>query len=185
MKRTVLSVAALLVAASTVWANAAPMPPNPPLVKGPQNVKLVVEVDENAKAPRLEIPQNLITLQLRRGAPGPGADAGPRVPTTIAGLALAGAFVSGGFWLTRRNRTIATIALAFLVVGGTLMADIRVQPKPAPKTTPLTLPANLAIASDKLTLEITDKGDAVKLIVPKGMGTEVKPDIKPDSKREE
>jgi hypothetical protein len=101
---------------------------------------------------------------------------------TVAGLALAGAFVSGGLWLTRRSRTVAGVAVAFLLIGGTAVADLAVKPRPAPKPLGVTLPANLKIASDKLTLVVNrEGGDTVTLIVPKGMvQAEAKPESKPN-----
>src|SRR5262249_37461385 len=120
----------------------------------------------------------------RPARPEPGADAG-RVPTAVAGIALAGAFVSGGLWLTRRSRTVAAASLAFLILGGALMADIRVPRPEKPKSTPVALPASLSIGSDKLMIEVTNQGEVVKLIVPKGMVGDAKPAPKPDVKRGE
>jgi hypothetical protein len=179
MKHAIISTAGLLLIAATASANFAPPPP--PLVRGPRPAKLVIEVDEQARVPRLEIPEKLLAAQAAQPGEKRG-DAGPQLPMTVAGVALAGAFVSGGLWLTRRNRTVAGVAMAFLLVGGAAIADVGVKPRPAPKPTGVTLPANLKIASDKLTLVVTrEGGDTVTLIVPKGMvEAEAKPETKPN-----
>jgi hypothetical protein len=179
MKRCIISTAGFLLIAATASANFAPAPPQ--VVRGPRPAKLVIEVDEQAKEPLLLIPDRLLGAQ---GVPPDEkrGDAGPQLPMTVAGVALAGAFVSGGLWLTRRNRTVAAVAVAFLVVGGTAIADLGVKPRPEPKPMGVTLPANLKITSDKLTLLVDPGGgNTVKLIVPKGMvAAEAKPEPKPN-----
>jgi hypothetical protein len=152
----------LALTVSTARGNEAP-PPKPESIKiGARDVKLVVMVDEKAKTARLIIPQGLLTDDKRR------SDAG--VPTILAGLALTLAFVSGGLWLarTRARKVAAAILVVALLAFGTaaLYADLVVRPKPEPKA--ITLPAGITL-SDKMTLEVAEKGDTVKLIVNSSM----------------
>ena len=170
MKRWILgaSAALLLGIPSVVWANArAPAPPPSPLNMAVQPVKVVVVVDDTVREPRLEVPQGLL---LNAGRPVRGADAGPRMPFFFAGLALAGAFVFGGLWLSRRARTTQAlvVALGLLTLGaGTLIADIRRPPTPKPPAE-LALPAGVQLPA-KLNFQVTEKGDTLKLIMPGSM----------------
>ena len=173
--------AMVLYSASTALADLRPGPgPGPApqplgLQLGARDAKLVVKKDDNAKNARLVVPVGLLVAQ-----PAPrrvGFIEG--VPAIVAGLALTAAFVSGGFWLVRKNRGIATIALFIsLAVLGTsaVQADIPRPPRPAPAV-PVTLPANVT-HDGKLTLEIVPNGDTIELIVPSKMVTEVKADAK-------
>src|SRR4051812_15951516 len=74
-------------------------PFGPVLKPGPQEAKLVVQIDDKVKQPRLEIPRSLLLVPGPGGLPGPGAlPPGPpiprrfgalSVPTTVAALAIA------------------------------------------------------------------------------------------------
>jgi hypothetical protein len=171
----------LLGAASAVRADLRPPPkPTPDAVKiGAREVKLVVEVDDRATDARLIIPAGLLTDTKKR------ADAGWGWPMIMAGVALTAALVSGGLWLVRRGaRKAAAVVLvvALLAFGGSLLyADVAV--KPPPKPTPVTLPAGLTL-SDKLVLEVAEKGDDVKLVVPSAMLIKT-PKPKPEEKKPE
>lgn len=178
MKRWTYCAAALMLWGLAADAHAnGPRPPLPPPVNpmllGARNAELVVEVDENARDARLQIPMKLLAAP-----PRPvklGADGG-RIPTLVAGLALTCAFVSGGFWLVRRgrSRTLAAVLTLTLLAAGTtaVVADIAV-PKPVKPpvlnpTTPVALPADIKL-SGKVVLEVVQFGDKIKLIVPKNM----------------
>jgi hypothetical protein len=143
-------------------------------------VKLVVVVDDSAKTTRLEVPQGLVLTQaapIRRG------DAGPRMPIIVVGVALTASFVSAGLWLSRRGRNMTSlvIALALFALGsGTLVADIA-RPGPPKPAVELTLPAGVQLPAN-IRLQVTDKGDAVRLIVP---STSVITPGKPEPKRGE
>ena len=151
----------LSLTAATARANEAP-PPKPETIKlGSREVKLEVVVDDRAAraGARLQIPQGLLTEDRRR------SDAGWHLPTIMAGLALTLAFVSGGLWLARRGpaRKIAAVVLFLsLLAFGTAALNADVGPRPDPK--PLTLPAGVTL-SEKLVLEVVEKGDTVKLII--------------------
>jgi hypothetical protein len=186
MKQCIVCAALLLSSAASVQANGGipPFPPPPPpnvALIGARNVEVVVEMDNQAKQARLQIPMNL----LGGGRPRLGADAG-HFPTLIAGLALTCAFVSGGFWMVRRGRgrTFAAVMLgASLLVGAaSVSADLPIPPKPKQDPVAVTLPANIMI-SGQIVLEVVPKGDKIKLIVPKGAVQEPeKP--KPEEKKE-
>jgi hypothetical protein len=140
-------------------------PDDPPAA---QKVKLTVEVDANAKQPRLVIPRSLAN-------PPKKADAGLGIPTIVAGVALTLAVVSAGFWFIRRGpgRSVAAAVLvvALFALGvSALYADIGPGPRPKPPIPPavttIKLPADVPLQEDVL-IEFADKGDAIKLIVPK------------------
>ena len=181
MTRWILSAsAALLLCGSpaVVWANGAPPPRIIVDNKASKSVKFIVEIDDNVKEPRLEVPQGLLAAENRRG------DAAPRVPIFVVGVALTASFVSGGLWLSRRGRNRAALVVAlgmFALSGGMLLANAGI-PRPRPPVE-LALPAGLQLPA-KLTLQVTEKGDAVKLIVPSGMvlKTEKQPTPKPEPK---
>jgi hypothetical protein len=169
MKRLILTLSVLALAVSEASANPPPPPPPPPppggaLMMGAREAKLVVKKDDNAKDARLVIPASLLTANPKpRGF-------GAVLPTIMVGLALTAAFVSGGFWLVRRNRKVATVALVVsLVVFATaaVQADIAPGPRPGPPV-PIAMPANVR-HEGKLTLSIVPNGDTIELIVPSKM----------------
>jgi hypothetical protein len=137
---------------------------------GPHQVKLVLEVDDSVKEPRLQIPRALLRLfpaaQPRRGA---GAW---HLPTVVAGVALTLAFASGGLWLLRRSPRTAAAALLlalFALGGAALWANAPVfQNAPAQAPDVLQLPTGIRLPG-KIVLEVVDGGDSVKLIVNKSM----------------
>jgi hypothetical protein len=167
MNRCILALAALaFLSESAARADVRPQPQPPPapgLIMGARDAKLIVQKDDNAKAARLVIPAGLLTAQ-----PGPrriGALDG--LPAAVAGLALTAAFVSGGFWLVRKKRTLAAMSLfASLVVFGTtaVQADLRPVPRP-PAPVTVNFPATVT-HDGKLTLEIVPAGDTIQLIMP-------------------
>ena len=172
MIRWTLPVVCLLLGFSTTALRADKVPPPPPkgetIKLGAREVKLVVERDDGVKEARLLVPQSLLTADKRR------ADAGWPLPTIVAGLALCAAFVSGGLWLARRGGrklTAAVLVLSLAALGtAALYADVPVRPDERPKTTTVSLPADVTL-SGKLVLEVVAKSDtdAVKLIVNSSM----------------
>lgn len=136
----------------------------PPVPKEP-TYPLVVEAGPKVQEARLIIPQKMLG-KLKSSLDEEGGDAygaaGGRMHTIIAGAALALALTFGGLWLVRRgptggSRNLAMLisAVAFLSIGAAVWADRRPAPKPeVPRT-------------DKVLIEITDKGDEIKLIVNK------------------
>jgi hypothetical protein len=115
--------------------------------------KLVVMVDNNARAPRLIVPKNLIGGDGRRG------DAGI-LPTIMAGLALALAFAGSGIWMVRQRKgghgaVLALVAcLAVLSLGTALVADGGVRPPPTP-----------VVTIEGTTVYVVEKGDAIQLVI--------------------
>ena len=90
----------------------------PPLPQSKDSVKVKIELDENAKGPRLIVPNGVFTAprgRLRPDAPPKGElpqdngdgiaqDEGqPRNQILIAGVALSLAFAFGGLWFIRRG----------------------------------------------------------------------------------
>jgi hypothetical protein len=141
-------------------------PPKPP--EAAVKAKLVVEVDANAKEPRLIIPRSLAN-------PPKKANAGLGLPTIVAGVALTLGIVSAGFWFIRRGagRSVAAgvVFVALFALGASAVyADLRPGPDPKPRVPPaatgIKLPADVSLQEDIL-IEFTDKGDAIKLIVNK------------------
>jgi hypothetical protein len=184
MKRWILgaSVALLFfVAPSAVRANAAPPPPpSGPLNYEPHSVKFVVIVDDGVKEPRLDIPASfLVKPDARRGA-------APTVPLIVVGLALTAGFVSAGLWLSRRSRSTAALLVAvslFSLGGGILIANVPPPPQPPKAPVEITLPADVNLPA-KVTLQVTTRGDVVRLwvpgsMVPKPAKPEPKPNVKP------
>jgi hypothetical protein len=168
MKRWFLgsSVACLFFGTSVIALANVPAPAPPvQLNRLPREAKVVVVVDDNAKGPRLEIPENLLVApDARRG------DAGPRLPLIVVGLALTGSFVSAGLWLSRRGRGPVALLVAFgmfAVGSGTLVADIA-RPRPKPPVE-VAMPAGVQLAA-KITILVTgEKSDAIKLVVQSSM----------------
>jgi hypothetical protein len=162
MRRLLVVLPVLLLVGSLSAVRGNEAPPRAPA--GGQKAKLVVEVDPNAKQPRLVIPTAL-------ASPPKRADAGVGLPTIVAGVALTLAVVSAGFWFVRRGPG-RSIAAALVIVGlfafgvSALYADIRVDPPPKPAAKTVQLPADVQLTED-LVVEFVEKGDAIKLIVNK------------------
>jgi hypothetical protein len=142
------------------------------LKPGPNEVKLVVEIDDKVKHPRLEVSsQLLLNGPAAPAAPLPSGRFGAAAPTVAVGICLALALSSGGLWLSRRGRGRALaaglLAISALAFGGAVWADLA-KPKPPPKPQTVALPAGVHL-HDKLTLHIVEDGDALKLVVNKSM----------------
>jgi hypothetical protein len=183
MSRWIIAIAALLLLAglaSGIRANEAPPPVARPAVPALAEIpaNLIVVVDDKAKEARLQIPQGLFQQGVRP-QPRPerrGADAAPRVPTLLAGLALTAALVSGGFWLLRRGRQrfIAPVCLALAALTLTAFAVWANTPVPRPapdkQAGPIPVAGPVPVTlNGKIVVEIVAAGDAVKLIVPREM----------------
>lgn len=102
----VLGLAALALLARPLPARS-PMPTPPP--------RLVIEVDEQAKVARLVIPSKFVTGRPESVPAAPPARSG-RLPTVMAGAALALALAFGGLWLVRRRGAGPGIGVVLVVV---------------------------------------------------------------------
>lgn len=135
----------------------------PPLPKEP-TYPLVIEGHPKMAEAKLIIPRKMLGEMKgaldREGTDQYGSALSP-MHTVIAGAALAMALAFGGLWLVRKGaggtRSLALLigAVAFLGIGALAFADRR--PAPRPETS----------RWDKVIIEVTDKGDEVKLIVNK------------------
>jgi hypothetical protein len=164
---------ALAAAASSARGNKAPPPPPLPheAEVGEREVRLVVVPSDAEKGVRLIIPQGLVG---KTTAPRPKGVV-LRLPTVVAGVALAAAFVSGCLWLSRRAKgrhAAAVVLLAALVVAGCGPQANDSGPKadsskiPAPGDNVLTLPVDVTLSAT-VTLDLEPAGDYVRLIVNK------------------
>ena len=194
-----LILAALAVFATGLVPSAAradALPPPPP----PKEVKFTVEVDEQAKAPRLIVPHTLTQARFRP-RPAPGNPAGkepvaelefesdeagpaeaPRNPNhlMVAGVALTLALGLGGLWLVRRPGRAGTRGLVLLLAaGGTLAAGTITwanapAPPPPPKKERILLPTAF---SGNVTLEFGGR-DTIRLVLDKESYEKMKKDPK-------
>lgn len=125
---------------------------------------LVIEAYPKVAEGKLIIPRKMLG-EMKGALDNEGSDRYgstlPALHTIIAGMALAMALAFGGLWLVRKGpggtRSLALLigAVAFLGIGALAFADRRPAPVPA------------ANRWDKIVIEVTDKGDEVKLIVNK------------------
>lgn len=136
------------------WTGASRADIPPPLPKNKDSVKVKIEMDENAKGPRLIVPQGVFTAP--RGRPklppanGPTGQLDlengdgiaqeenpnqPRNHVVIAGIALSLSLAFGGLWLMRRNGRGSTKAIALLIAAGATLTigAIVYANAPAPK----------------------------------------------------
>lgn len=155
--------------ASCLWiglagaAQANLAPPEEPRVPQPVAAhKLMIIIDQDAKAPRLEVPKKLVEDVV--------GDAGlPMSPvqTGMAGVAIGCAIMGFGLlgWRLRKTRVAAAGIVVSLVAGTALVAqaDIafpapRPRPQPAPGVDPM-------IQAGDIEVRVTD-GQHVKLFLP-------------------
>lgn len=154
-----------LVLASRAGANPV-VPKDPPKVPapaaGPNVVPVEVEIAGFARQVTVIVPVGLLQQPPRKGA-----DAGPLHPAII-GLALAGAFITGGFWLVRGGRGTRS-AVAGLLLLGAVVAGSFVQANfaPPPRPIPVALPAGLTIPN-QMAIELSPTAKTIKFIVPPG-----------------
>jgi hypothetical protein len=200
MARFVLSLVALLLLAATHLCLANEAPPLPPRKAPPPaqtSAPLVVAFDDAAREPRLEIPRAI--LGRLRASADDGADDGTRRVqgvspwhTILGGIAISSALVLGGLWLVRsRSRTgakaagLLLAAAAVLTISGSLLwADIppfgRGRPVPPPAAEKIVAGIPL---SDKVTIEVVDNGEAIRLVVSKGQFAKVLTNGSPNNEK--
>jgi hypothetical protein len=105
----------------------------PPLPASKESVKVKIEMDENAKGPRLIVPNGVFQQprgprpKLERPPQEEGEETAqeetqPRNHILIAGIALSLSLAFGGLWLMRRNGRSSTRAMSLLIVAGTALA---------------------------------------------------------------
>jgi hypothetical protein len=183
MARCVVSLCTLLVllaVAPAGSANEAAPPPPKKTAPTATSAPLVIALDDSAREPRLEIPKAI--LNRFRASAEDGADDGTRrvegvspLHTIVGGFALSSAMAVGGLWLVRsrarsRGKTVGAVLIAagFLALGASVLwADIppygRGRPVPPPPA-PEKIVAGITL-SDKVTVQVVDGGEAIRLIV--------------------
>lgn len=150
-----------------------PRPPFPPRERPEQvatepTAPLTILTDDNAKEPRLIIPRKLLASWDKPSNERGMLELSP-VHTMIAGLSLSGALVLGGLWLVRGRGRLGARGLAVLI-GTAILLGVGVtavwanRPPPPPREKPVTVDG---VTFDKVQVEITDKGDSVRLILNK------------------
>lgn len=167
--------------ASVALADLRPRPPVPPIPPKPSTVPFVIQVDDKATPPHLEIPRKMVVAMSRASLDEDEpdtrrAEATPRVHTILAGSTLALALATGGFWLvrsgnrfTRRGTVLFLATAALLTVGAvSLWADIA-RPGTRPPLPP-GLPPGPVIPpgvqlGDGVVIDIVPRGDAIRLII--------------------
>jgi len=155
MKTMPLAVALLFCLVPAARADLRPPPPKEP------TAPLVIEAGPKVEEARLIIPKKMLgdlKAELDREEKG-GIAGTSRMQTIIAGVAMTMALAFSGLWLVRRgpngSRHLALLlgAVAFFGIGAAVMAD-RAPPRDPART-------------DKVSIQVTDKGDEVKLIINK------------------
>jgi hypothetical protein len=129
----------------------------PPLPPNKDSVKVKIEVDENAKGPRLVVPNGVFTAPR---APRPKFDrpkeqsdetaqeeTQPRNHILIAGIALSMSLAFGGLWLMRRNGRGSMRAMSLLIAAGITLAIGAIVYANAPPPIKDRLPVNRPPAS--------------------------------------
>jgi hypothetical protein len=178
-------------------ADIGPPRPRPPVRPQPQPVQarevaVKIEVDENAKGPKLILPANAVNFN----APRPNGPFGqleqengdavattqeaapeqPRHHVLIAGVAVALAFSCGGLWMIRRNGKGSFRNLALLIAAGATLAAGAIVWANAPppfKTPPPIPPQPKQVVSfpaayeGKATIEMSFGQGPVRLILDK------------------
>jgi hypothetical protein len=143
----------------------ADVPPPPP--KDP-TYPLVIEAYPKVAEARLIVPRKMLG-KVKAALDGQETEQRAGLSPThtiIAGGALAMALAFSGLWLVRkgpggvRSLVLLVGAVAFLGIGTALWADGVIRRPPVPVN-----------RFDRVVIEVTDKGDEVKLIVNKGVLT--------------
>ena len=137
-------------------------------------VSIRLEVGDDGKEATLYLPRLLLGKAKRTDADGkqPHAAVWPSTLAVWLGLALTLAIAGRGFLPLRRRPggkallLILTLAAILIAGRGSLWADVAPWPfqqrRPSP---PLLDP--LVLAGGKIRVEVTDEGDAIRLVVPK------------------
>jgi hypothetical protein len=162
MTRRLFVIAVLFGWTSVVLANAGP-PRTPKAEAG--KTKFKIELDENAKEPKLYVPANLA------GGKGDGKLAAADLPPMhwiLSGLALTVGLALGGVWMVRKGPSKAAWVVAPLLVAATaslLLADL--PPGRGRGPVPQPAPALPVYLEGTITVEAVPNGDTIRLVLDK------------------
>jgi hypothetical protein len=150
-----------------------PKAPTDKVVRVIENAPVSLTFHSDVKRPHMVIPQKYAVVDGKVGAKAE-ADV-PSGRTALAGLTLSAAFVSGGFWLMRRNGRAGKAMLALFVISSTLfvsplLSELSSNEAPPPKVPPKALDelkidgttANLGVD-----IVIVAEGERIEIVLPK------------------
>jgi len=143
------------------------------VVRVDENVPISLSFRSDITRPRMVVPQKFADVKAPAKA-GLGENL-PAGRTALAGLTLSAAFVSGGFWLLRRNGKAGKALLVLFVFSSGLffspfLADLSSNEAPPPKVPPRvleTLKIDGTTANLGVDVIIVPEGDRIQLVLPK------------------
>ena len=175
----------LLLAAGPAFGNAAPPDFKPPQRQTPRQPLRIRSTDSQVEAPvriwknsrqkttRIQIPAAVLA-RLQADKDGKVSQVSPQKNhvsrTIVAGLSLAMAAACGFVLLGRKgsrstNVAVITFLVLSLTVAGGAIADLRVPDEPSVRPQPQVPGQVLSRKSDKVIIEITEKGKAIEVIL--------------------
>ena len=174
MTRIAASLALILLVAQGVEADVPSPPIDLPRQANAERRPLAVSSDSPDGQVHLRVPRKLIKSAAAAPVAPAGAGMDSSSGTAMAGLALSGAIVAGGFWLLRyRKRPVhlgkvaATTATTMLLFGCGLWGSWLDAPVPPP------LPIPGAVCSGRVIIEPVDDGDKIEVLLPKDMAAKL------------
>jgi hypothetical protein len=146
-------------------------------VHSPNAVPIVLEVSDTLQEPRLILPRPLLgsARKVARGCP---EWRGGMPLATGAALALTLGLAGLGFTY-RRNRPVLRALLVLAVLTGAVgigVAGLRANPVPLPAIKDVQVPLSL----EGVVVEVTDQGEAVRLVVPRAQTANLARQLKED-----
>jgi hypothetical protein len=178
-----LVVSALLLTGTTIALADIPNP-DPPKKSPDSMTRMRIVLDADQKQAKLVIPRSLLQ-QMRAGADGENATGSAafsgglslnRTQTLAAGVFLSLALSFTGLWFITKSKGSArlkNITVASLAVSGLLLTGMVVRANAGPPTVARSLTSKVLIQEaqwygvyGQVTVEVTNDGDEIKLVVP-------------------